>query len=195
MPEFGIYLIHILDHPNQINCMLRPLMKAEAKFLSYWSRILFSLFAVRGRQFCIMQNNIKKIINYHLKVWPCMYISKTDWFTVWANGKQNSGVLYHLHREFHILPKNGCEGLKLVSKMALKKCNMNFRVEHFVGRNRSGLPSQMLIHCLHWCNICPRSKFYLPTKLFVNSKQPLIVLFKSCFHFNLLRNCNCQSKK
>lgn len=50
--------------------MLRPLMKPEAKFLSYWSRILFLLFAVRGHQFCIMQDNIKKI-NYHLKVWPC----------------------------------------------------------------------------------------------------------------------------
>ena len=39
-------VIHTLDHPNQINYKFRPLMKAEAKFLSYWSRILFLLFAV-----------------------------------------------------------------------------------------------------------------------------------------------------
>jgi len=198
VPEFGIHLIHILDHPNQINCMLRTLMKAEAKFLSYWSRILFLLFAVRRHQFCIVQYYTYKKIQLSFES-LAMYIGKTDWFTVWANGKQNSEV-YHLHKEFHILPKNGCEGLKFVSKMALKKCNMNFHLEHFVGRNRSGLPFQMfMIICLHGCNICPRSKFYLPTELFwkrfLNSKRPLIVLFKSCFCFNLLRNCNCQSKK
>ena len=64
MPEFGIHLIHILDHPNQINCMLRPLIKAEAKFFSYWSRILFLLFAVkiRRRQFCIVQHKGPVII-------------------------------------------------------------------------------------------------------------------------------------
>ena len=127
--------------------MLRPLMKPEAKFLSYRSRILFLLFAVRGHQFCIMQDNIKKI-NYHLKVWPC-----TSAKLIGSQFRQMVSKIqecyYHLHKEFHILPKNGCEGLKLVSKMALKKFYMNFCLEHFVGRNRSGLPSQMLIHCLH----------------------------------------------
>ena len=70
-------------------------MKPEAKFLSYWSKILFLLFAVRGRQFCIMQDNNKK--NQLSFESLAMYISQTDWFTVWANGKQNSGV-YHLHK-------------------------------------------------------------------------------------------------
>ena len=139
MPEFGIHLIYIFDHPNKINCMLRPLMKPEANFLSYWSRILFLLFAVRGRQFCIMQDNINKI-NYHLKVWPCTSAKLI--------GSQ-FGQMVSKIQEYCTICTNSCEGLKLVSKMALKKFYMNFRLEHFVGRNRSGLPSQMLIHCLH----------------------------------------------
>ena len=101
-----------------------------------------------------------------------MYIGKTDWFTVWANGKQHSGVYY-----LHVLPKNGCEGLKLVSKMALKKCNMNFRLEQEkqVWTTFSDVDSLFAL-MQHY----PRSKFYLSTELFwkrfLNSKQPLIVL-------------------
>ena len=64
-------------------------MKAEAKFLSYWSRILFLLVAVRRCQFCIVQYNIKNQLSFESLA---MYIGKTDWFTVWANAKQNSGV-------------------------------------------------------------------------------------------------------
>ena len=37
---------------------------------------------------------------------------------------------------FH-LPENGREGLKLVSKMALKKWNTNFRLEYSIRKNRT----------------------------------------------------------
>ena len=102
-----------------------------------------------------------------------MYIGKTDLFTVWANGKQHSGVYYYLH----VLPKNDCQGLKLVSKMALKKCNVNFRLEQEkqVWTTFSDVDPLFAL-MQHY----PRSKCYLPTELFwkrfLNSKQPLIVL-------------------
>ena len=38
--------------------------------------------------------------------------------------------------QFH-LPENCQEGLKLVSKMALKKCNTNFRLEYSIRKNRT----------------------------------------------------------
>ena len=75
MPEFGIHLIYIFDHPNKINCMLRPLMKPEANFLSYWSRILFLLFAViwLAIRFKIMTSCtwafLPRIIVYNRYVW------------------------------------------------------------------------------------------------------------------------------
>ena len=56
---------------------------------------------------------------------------------VWANGTQNSGLLkfcpglnlvyFTLYTDQFHLPKKEREGLKLVSKMALKKWNTNFR--------------------------------------------------------------------
>ena len=56
---------------------------------------------------------------------------------VWANGTQNSGLLkfcpglnlvyFTLYTDQFHLPKKDREGLKLVSEMALKKWNTNFR--------------------------------------------------------------------
>ena len=158
--------------------MLRPLLKPEAKFLSYWSRILFLLFAVRGHQFCIMQDNIKKI-NYHLKVRPC-----------------TSAKLI------------GSQFRQMVSKIQFRSVPFAQRVPYFTKKwlwrpetcIKDGL--EEILHEFLFGTFCwekqvwttfsdvdplfalmqhyPRSKFYLPTELFwkrfLNSKQPLIVL-------------------
>ena len=69
---------------------------------------------------------------------------KTGQVTVWVNDKQNSGVVnffieWHLpfcSKQFH-LQEDGREGLKLVSKLALKKWNTNFRLRHSVQKKRA----------------------------------------------------------
>lgn len=69
---------------------------------------------------------------------------KTGQVTVWVNDKQNSGVVnffleQHLpfcSNQFH-LREDGREGLKLVSKLALKKWNTNFRLGHSVQKKRA----------------------------------------------------------
>ena len=64
---------------------------------------------------------------------------------IWANGTQNSGLVnfaselilpLFCSNQYH-LPKNDHEGLKLISKKALKKWNTNFRyLEYSVRKNR-----------------------------------------------------------
>ena len=77
-----------------------------------------------------------------------MYLlhGQTGGFTVWANGAQNSELvnfipeswLSFFKNQFH-LPKNGLDGLKLVSKKALSKWNTNFRLEYSVPKNTTTL--------------------------------------------------------
>ena len=170
-------------------------MKPEAKFLSYWSRILFLLFAVRGHQFCIMQDNIKKI-NYHLKVWPCtsakligsqfrQMVSKIQECTICTK----SSIFY---QKWLWRPET-------CIKDGLEEILHEFLFETFCWEKQVWTTFSDVDPLFALMQHYPRSKFYLPTelfwKLFVNSEQPLTVLFKSCFYFNLLRNCNCQSKK
>ena len=77
------------------------------------------------------------LVFYHLH-------GQTIQFMVWVNGSQSSGVVNLRPRiaftictnQFH-LPKNGREGLKLVSKMALKEWNTNCRLEYSIRKNRT----------------------------------------------------------
>ena len=77
------------------------------------------------------------LVAYHLH-------GQTGRFTVWVNNSQSSGLVKFrpgiaftiCTTQFH-LPENCQEGLKLVSKMALKKCNTNFRLEYSIRKNRT----------------------------------------------------------
>ena len=80
--------------------------------------------------------------------------------TVWANSTQ----------KFH-LTKNDREGLKLVSKMVLKKWNTNFRLEYSVRKNRTTFNFQMF-RCSRKCSAGPTQKarsIYFPTRFSGNS--------------------------
>ena len=77
------------------------------------------------------------LVVYHLH-------GQTVQFMVWTKGKQNSGLVNVVSESCPFicknqlyLPKNGLEGLKLVSKIALRKWNMNFRLEHSIQKNRT----------------------------------------------------------
>ena len=61
------------------------------------------------------------------------------WYAKFRTGKFRTGIAFTIcTNQFH-LPKNSREGLKLVSKMALKKWNTNFRLEHSVQKKRDYL--------------------------------------------------------
>lgn len=78
---------------------------------------------------------------------------QTDRFTVWEIGKQNPGLVLKFHsgivftictNQFHF-SKNGREGMKLVSKVTLKKWTTNFRLEHSLRKNRTALSDVRLL--------------------------------------------------
>ena len=59
------------------------------------------------------------------------------WFAKLRTGKFCPRIAFTVcTNQFH-LPKNGREGLKLVSKMALKEWNTNFRLEYSIEKNRT----------------------------------------------------------
>ena len=55
---------------------------------------------------------------------------------------ENQNPIYYLKNQFQ-LPKNGCKGMKLVSKMARRKLEHKFPFETF-RLEKQDLPSQML---------------------------------------------------
>ena len=72
------------------------------------------------------------------------------WFAKFRNGKFRPGIAFTIcTNQFH-LPENGREGLKLISKMALKKWNTNFRLEYSIRKKRttfSDVPLLLEIFC------------------------------------------------
>ena len=69
---------------------------------------------------------------------------QTSWFMVWVNGSQTSGLANFVPESplpfvkiSVINRKTTSEGLKLVSKIALKKWNTNFRLEYSIRKNRT----------------------------------------------------------
>ena len=88
----------------------------------------------------VLFNTWELMVVYHLH-------GQTGRFMVWVNGSQSSGLVNFVPsiaftististNQFH-LPENGREGLKLVSRMALKKWNTNFRLEYSIRKNRT----------------------------------------------------------
>ena len=90
----------------------------------------------------LLVNTWELMVVYHLH-------GQTSRFMVWLNGSQSSGLVNFVPsiaftistirtNQFH-LPKNGREGLKLVSRMALKKWTTNFRLKYSIRKNRTNV--------------------------------------------------------
>ena len=81
----------------------------------------------------------------HRFIWVVYHLhGQTGGFMVWVNGSQSSGLVNFVPES--PLPfvqissnyrKKSREGLKLVSKMALKEWNTNFRLEYSIWKNRT----------------------------------------------------------
>ena len=96
----------------------------------------------------LLVNTWELMVVYHLH-------GQTSRFMVWLNGSQSSGLVNFVPsiaftistirtNQFH-LPKNGREGLKLVSRMASKKWNTNFHLEYSIRKNRTTFSDVPLI--------------------------------------------------
>ena len=67
------------------------------------------------------------------------------WFAKFSTGIFRPGIAFTIcTNQFH-LAENGRERRKLVSKMALKKWNKNFRLEHSVRKNRTTISDVPLL--------------------------------------------------
>ena len=67
------------------------------------------------------------------------------WFAKFRTGKFRPEIAFTVcTNQFH-LPKNDREGLKPVSKMALKKWNSNFHLENSVRKNRTTFSDVLLL--------------------------------------------------
>ena len=98
------------------------------------------------------------------------------WFAKFRAGKFRPGIAYTIGtNQFH-LPKNGREGLKLISKMDLKEWDTNFRVEYSIRKNRTTFSDVPLLpEILRWEHPKSSCSIYSPTGfpgIFVNGKQP-----------------------
>ena len=67
------------------------------------------------------------------------------WYAKFRTGKFSSGIAFTICTDQFHLTENGREGLKLVSKMALRKWNTNFRLEYFVRKNRTTFSDVLLL--------------------------------------------------
>ena len=67
------------------------------------------------------------------------------WYAKFRTGKFSSGIAFTICTDQFHLTENGREGLKLVSKMALRKWNTNFRLEYFVRKNRTTFSDDPLL--------------------------------------------------
>lgn len=80
--------------------------------------------------------------------------------------------------QFH-LPQNGCKGLKLVTKMVLKKWNTNFCLKYFNWKNRTTFSHVVLLwEIFHRNNPKKLGSIYFPTGL---SRNVLYVIYNHCY--------------
>ena len=80
--------------------------------------------------------------------------------------------------QFH-LPQNGCKGLKLVTKMVLKKWNTNFCLKYFNWKNRTTFSHVLLLpEIFHRNNPKKLGSIYFPTGL---SRNVLYVIYNHCY--------------
>ena len=90
-----------------------------------------------GRHFIVLEHRLFTI--YH------SVDGVGKWFAKFSTGKLRPGIAFTIcSNQFHV-PKKGCEGLKLVSKMALKEWNTNFRLEYSIRKNRTTLSDVLLL--------------------------------------------------
>ena len=73
------------------------------------------------------------------------------WFAKFRTGKFRPGIAFPICRNHFHLPENGRGGLKLVSKMALKKWNTNFPLEYSIRKNRTTFSDvPLLLEIFRW---------------------------------------------
>ena len=99
------------------------------------------------------------------------------WFAKFRTGKFRPGIAFTIcSNQFH-LPKNGCEGLKLVSKMALKEWNTNFRLEYSIRKNRTTFSDVLLLpEIFRWEDTESRAPFF-PTG-FPRTSERVVLCFR-----------------
>ena len=97
----------------------------------------------------------------NLRVTGCLPFTCTNhlvhdvgkWFAKLRTDKFHPTIAFTIcTNQFHLL-KNGREGLKLVSKMALKEWNTNFRLEYSIQKNKTTFQMfPLLLEIFHWEN-------------------------------------------
>ena len=87
------------------------------------------------------------------------------WYSKFRTSKFRPGIAFTIYtNQFH-LPKNDREGLKLVSKIALKKSNTNFHLEYSVRKNRTTFSDVPLLpEIFRWND--PKGVFHLLSNRF-----------------------------
>ena len=78
------------------------------------------------------------------------------WFAKFRTNKFRPGIAFNIGTNQFNLPKN--EGLKLVSKMALKKWNTNFRLEYSIRKNRTTFSDVPLLSGIFRWEADPKSR-------------------------------------
>ena len=124
-----------------------------------------------GRHFIVLEHRLFTI--YH------SVDGVGKWFAKFSTGKLRPGIAFTIcSNQFHV-PKKGCEGLKLVSKMALKEWNTNFRLEYSIRKNRTTLSDVLLLPKNFPGN--PVGKHGAP--LFVSSQRKICLVYNTCGYF------------
>ena len=79
---------------------------------------------------------------YHISCLPFTWANRSvhglgNWYAKFRTGKFRPGIVFTICTNQVHLPENDSEGLKLVSKMALKKWNTNLPLKYSVRKNRT----------------------------------------------------------
>ena len=78
---------------------------------------------------------VQTLVVNHLHGQTGRFTVWVKWFAKFRTDKFRPGIAFKICTNQFNLPKN--EGLKLVSKVALKKWNTNFRLEYSIRKNRT----------------------------------------------------------
>ena len=160
---------------------MTPVLITCLRFLCTWYR------ARQGRQ-DEEHSGTRLSENPWIKQWLFIKVvyhshGQTGWFMVCVHGSQSSGqvnfvpeIAFNICTRQSHLPENGREGLKLVSKIPLKKWNANISFWN-IPSGKTGLPFQMF-RCSRKFSVGKTQNvvFHLPSnrfsqKIVVNSKQ------------------------
>ena len=115
-------------------------------------------------------------VDCHLHGQTRSVLCLVKWFEKFRTDKFRPGIAFTIcTNQFH-LPENGREGLKLVSKMALKKWNTNLRLEYSIWKNKTTFSDVPLLPEF-FRSKDPKSRVPFTSQpdfpqIFVNGKQP-----------------------